>query len=57
MNQYMYRQVSNISRTLVDNKMVDHSCRRCSNYIFILDLAPGFIGFGQRQRQDEAMDI
>ena len=29
-----YRQTSNISRT----------CRRCSNYTFILDLTPGFNG-------------
>ena len=49
---YDYRQVSNIRHTLVGNKIVDHSdvvgasiaCRRCSNYIFILDLTPGFIG-------------
>ena len=52
---YTYRQVSNIRRTLVSNKIVDHSdvvfwsiaCRRCSNYIFILDLTPGFIGLGK----------
>ena len=38
-----------ISRTLVGNKIVDHleACPHCSNYIFILDLAPGFIGFGK----------
>ena len=31
-----YRQTSNISYTLVGNKIVDHSaCRRCSNYIFM----------------------
>ena len=38
------------------NKIVDHSywvcswsitCRRCSNYIFILDLTPGFNGLGK----------
>ena len=48
-------QVSNIRRTLVGNKIVDHSlrcswsiaCRRCSNYIFILNLALGFIGLGK----------
>ena len=48
-----YREVSNIRRTLDSNKIVDHSdvvgaapvaCRRCSNYIFILDLAFSFIG-------------
>ena len=44
-----YSQVSNIRRTLVGNYIVDHSevvgasiaCRRCSNYIFILNLTPG----------------
>ena len=48
-----YRKVSNIRGTLVGNKIVDHSdvvgaspvaCRRCSNYIFILDLTSGFKG-------------
>ena len=48
----IYRQVSNIRRTFVGNKIVDHSdvviaCRRCSNYIFILDLTPGFKGLGK----------
>ena len=49
-----YHQVSNIRRTLLGNKFVDHSdvvgaspSRRCSNYIFILDLTPGFIGLGK----------
>ena len=49
-----YRQVSNISRTLVGNKIVDQlrcswsiACRRCSSYIFILDLTPGFIRVGK----------
>ena len=23
------------------------ACRRCSNYVFILDLTPGFIGLGK----------
>ena len=48
-----YRQVSNIRSTL-GNKIVDHSdvveaspARRCSNYIFILDLTTGFIGWGK----------
>ena len=41
---YDYRQVSNIKSTLVGNKIVD---RRCSNYIFILHLTPGFIGLGK----------
>ena len=38
--------VSNIRCILVGNKIVDHS-RRCSNYIFILDLTHGFIGLGK----------
>ena len=69
-----YRQTSNIRRTLVGNKIVEHSdvvgasnirrtsvsnccwslrcswsiaCRRCSNYIFVLDLTPGFNGLGK----------
>ena len=37
---------SNIRRTSVGNRIVDHS-RRCSNYIFVLDLTAGFIGLGQ----------
>ena len=45
----MYRQTCNISRTLVGNKIVDHSdaCRRCSNCIFIHDLTLGFNGLGK----------
>ena len=44
-----YRQVSNIRRTLVGNLIGDHSdaCRRCSNYIFILGLTPGFKALGK----------
>ena len=40
----IYRQTSNISNTLIGNKIVYHSdvvgasLRRCSNYIFILNL-------------------
>ena len=51
-NKY-YRQVSNIIRTLVGNKIVDHSDAvgsspvGCSNYIFIIDLTSGFIGLGK----------
>ena len=42
------RQISNISRTLAGNKIVEwNCCRRCSNYIFILDLAIGFNGVGR----------
>ena len=49
----LYCQISNISGTLVGNKIVDHSdvvgatCRYCSNYIFILNLTPGFNGLGK----------
>ena len=56
-----YRKISNIKRTLMGNKIVDHhwslrcswsiACRRCSNYIFILDLASGFKGFGKDSRK------
>ena len=41
-----YRQTSNISRNLVGNKFADNSdvvgAAACPNYIFILDLTPGF---------------
>ena len=38
----IYPQISNISRTLVGNKICwSLRCRRCSNYIFILDLTHG----------------
>ena len=46
-------QISNTSCTLAGNTIVDHwcrrnsACRRCSNYIFILDLTPGFNGLGK----------
>ena len=39
-----YRQICNISRTLVGKSNIDQSdeaCRRCSNCIFILHLTPG----------------
>ena len=39
-----YRKTSNISRTLVDNTIVEHSD---VVYIFIIDLAPGFNGLGE----------
>ena len=49
----IYRQVSNIRRTLVGNKIVDNSdvvgaspVGACSNYIFIIDLTLGFSGLG-----------
>ena len=31
--------------------------QRCSNFIFILNLTPGFNGIGQRQLQDETRNI
>ena len=37
---YLYCRTSNIRRTSVCNTLVDYSDRRCSNYIFILDLTP-----------------
>ena len=51
-----YRKTSNIRRTLVGNKIVDHSdvvgaCRRCSNYILVLDLTTGSKGFGKDGRK------
>ena len=50
MQVLLCRQTLNISGTLV-NKIVDHytlyACRRCSNYIFILDLTPGFNALGK----------
>ena len=55
-----WAQTSNISHTLVGNKIIDHSdvvgavptswsitCLSCSNYILILDLTPGFNGLGK----------
>ena len=50
----MYRQVSNIRHTLAGNKIDDHSdvvgaspVGAAPNYIFIVDLTPGFIGLGK----------
>ena len=38
----IYSQTSDIRHTLVGNKIVDQSaCRRCSNYIIVLDLTSG----------------
>ena len=42
----IYRQVSNIRRTLVGNKIVDHSDVVGASPV-VLDLAPGFIGLGK----------
>ena len=53
-NPSMFCQISNKRHALVGNKIVDHSDAvgvsqtwRCSNYIFMLDLAPGFSGLGK----------
>ena len=53
-----YHRTSNISRTLVGNKIVDHSdwriaCRRCSTYIFIPDWTSGFNILRKDNRRDE----
>ena len=45
----MYRKVSNIRRTLVGNKIVDHS--DVDHYIFILDWTSGVKGFGKDSRK------
>ena len=52
--QFYYRQTSTMSRTLVGNKILDHSdvvgaspvCTAPTN-IFILDLTDGFSGLGK----------
>ena len=53
-NRYTtYCQTSNTRHTSVGNKIVDLGCSwsiawwRCSDYIFILDLTPGFNGLGK----------
>ena len=46
----MYRQVSNIIRQLNCWSLRcswSIACRRCSNYIFIINLTPGFNGLGK----------
>ena len=49
------RQISNTSRTLVCNKIVHRSylVGACSNFIFILDLAPRFNGLGHTNWRDK----
>ena len=49
-----YRKTSNIRRTLVGNKIVDHSdvvgaspIGAAPHYIFLLDLTSGFKGLGK----------
>ena len=63
---YNYRKTSNISHTLVGNKIVDNfelrcswgiACRRCSNYIFILDLITWLQWIEQKQLHDEPRNI
>ena len=53
-----YHKTSNISRTLVGNKIVDHSdvvgaspVGAAPTYIFILDLTSGFKGLGKGSRK------
>ena len=36
-----------VSDTYIGQQARVIACRRCSNYIFILDLTPGFIGLGK----------
>ena len=55
---YNYRKISNIRRNLVGYKNCwslrcswSIACRRCSNYIFILDLTSGFKGFSKDSRK------
>ena len=61
---FIYHQISNISHTLVSNKIVDHSevvgappvwC--CSNYIFIPDFNTWLQCIWQRQLEDEMRNI
>ena len=42
----MYCQTSNISCSFIGNKLVEHS-DKAGDYIFILDLTPGFHGLGK----------
>ena len=46
-----YRKTSNIRRTLVGNKIVDHSDVVGASPVFILDLTSGFKGFGKDSRK------
>ena len=56
MNLWQYFQASNISCTLVGNKILDHS--DVVGYIFILDLTPGFNGLSKDNLlQDEMGNI
>ena len=43
-NNTAYHQISNISHTFVDNQI---TCRRCSNYIFIVSLIHSFDKLGK----------
>ena len=58
-----YRKTSNISRTLVGNKIVDNSDVvgaspvGAAPTIFILNLTPGFNGLNRRQPQDDTRNI
>ena len=50
-NRYGFFCIERQHYTLVGSKIVDHSDRRCSNYIFILDLTSGFKGFYNDSRK------
>ena len=47
----MYRHPSNVSRTLMSNKIVDRLDEVEAVAIFILDSTPGFNGFGKDNRK------
>ena len=61
----IYRQTSNIRRILVGDKIVAHTyvigaspVGAATNYIFILNLTPGFNGLGKdKVMQDETRNI
>ena len=60
-----YRQTSNIRRILVGDKIDDHTyvigaspVGAATNYIFILNLTPGFNGLGKEEiLQDKTRNI
>ena len=60
-----YRKTSNIRHTLTGNEIVESlrcswsiACRRCSNYIFILDLTNTWLQYiAQIQMQEQTRNI
>ena len=56
-NSTGFQQTSNINRTLVGRCSWSIVCRRCSNYIFILDWTPGFNGLDKDKLTDETRSI